>query len=301
MILITIVGFLILTSNVSVVVAENGGANTYISSESEVLLKKYFHGDSLHLYNDIFKNTREYWAVLIGLGDYPGNHDLPYSINEILSFKNTLLHGGNWNETHIQVLTNSQANKSAIFDAIDWLGSNADKDDLSLFYFAGHGSRTSHNEYLQAYDESISDDELNEKLDVMEGQVVVILDSCFSGGFIEEVGKRGRVVLTACKKDEETYQVHNLSSGIFGYFLNASLEYLTKNAEITFLFTWLFSVYYSNKLSQEFNGDYTIHPQMYDGNLKMTRIINRHHYMQKLLYELFTIPVEHDDVNIWKM
>ena len=265
------------------VVAENGGTSIYISPESEVLLK------------------RDYWAVLIGLGNYPGPYDLPYSVNEILSFEDTLLHGGNWNKTHIQVLTNDQANKSAIFDAISWLGSNADKDDMSLFYFAGHGHRTSNNEYLSAYDESISDDELNEKLDEIESQVVVILDSCFSGGFIEEVGKRGRVVLTACKKDEETYQVHNLSSGIFGYFLNASLEYLTKNVETTFLFTWLFSVHYSNHLSKESNGDYTIHPQMYDGNLKMTRIINRHHYMHKFLYELFTTPIKHDNVNIWKM
>jgi hypothetical protein len=34
--------------------------------------------------NDITKN---YWAVLIGLNDYPGYaNDLPYSINEITSF-----------------------------------------------------------------------------------------------------------------------------------------------------------------------------------------------------------------------
>jgi len=282
-ILITIVGFLILMSNVPMVVAENDETSKYISSESEVLLKK------------------DYWAVLIGLGNYPSSHDLPYSVNEILSFKDTLLQGGNWNDTHIQVLTDNQANKSAIFDAISWLGSNTDKDDISLFYFAGHGIRTSNNEYILAYDESISDVELNDKLDEIESQVVVIIDSCFSGGFIEETGKRGRVILTACKKDEETYQVRNLSSGIFGYFLNASLEYLTRNVETTFLFTWFLSVYYSNHLSKEFNGDYTIHPQMYDGNLKLTRIINRHHYMHKFFYELFTNPIKHDNLEIWKM
>ena len=31
----------------------------------------------------------EYWAVLVGINDYPGqSNDLPYSINEISSFKN---------------------------------------------------------------------------------------------------------------------------------------------------------------------------------------------------------------------
>ena len=256
----------------------------------------------LNLNDNAFTEGREYWAVLIGINNYPGHSsDLPYSINEIFSFRDTLLEGGNWNESHIRVLTDSEANRFDIFNAISWLSSNADEDDISIFYYAGHGGRTPSNEYLLVYEGDISDDELDEKLDDVEGRLVVILDSCYSGGFIEEIGERGRVVLTACKKDEETYQVHNLSSGIFGYFLNASLKWLTKSAESTFLFTWIFSVYYSNQLSQEFDGEYTIHPRFYDGTLGSTKLINRNSYIKKLLFEIFTMSIENNKLNIWKM
>jgi hypothetical protein len=297
-----IVGYLILAGTTSVIIAEKGAAKKDTSIGSDALPKNKLQVSSFDATSNFCIYDRNYWAILIGIGNYPGTSgDLPYSVNEILSFQNTLLDGGNWNDSHIHVITDTGATKAGIFDAISWLVSNTDENDISIFYFAGHGGRTSSNEYLRAYDESISDIELDEKLDDVKGQLVVILDSCYSGGFIEEVGERGRVVLTACKKNESTYQVHNLKSGIFGYFINLSLERFTKSAETTFLFTWFFSVYYSNKLSQEFDGDYTIHPQMYDGNLMRTRLINRHSYAKTFLNKIFTISLEHNDLKIWRM
>ena len=137
---------------------------------------------SFNLNNPNFIDNREYWAVIIGIGDYPGeNHDLPYSVNEIIAFKNTLLNGGNWNESNINVLVDSQANRPGIFDAIGWLESNADENDVSIIYYAGHGGQTPSNEYLMVYNGSISDEELDEKLDTVEGRVVIILDACHSG------------------------------------------------------------------------------------------------------------------------
>jgi hypothetical protein len=253
---------------------------------------------------DPFIKDREYWAVLIGINNYPGDTiDLPYSRNEIYSFKNTLLDGGNWDESHIRVLTDDDADISGIFNAINWLALNAEDDDVSIFYFAGHGGRTPSNEYIVAPDGPISDIELDQKLDQIKGRLVVILDCCFSGGFIEELGEIGRVVLTACKKDELTYQVHSLSSGIFGYFINLSLKWLTKSAEVTFLFTWFFCVYYSTQLSQEFDGDYTIHPRFYDGTLGKIKIINRHFYFNKALFmfKIFNMSIENYESNIWNM
>lgn len=255
---------------------------------------------NLNNYTDV--GDREYWAVLIGIGDYPGEYlDLPYSVNEIFSFKNTLLNGGNWMESHIRVLVNSQANRSGIFDAISWLESNADGNDVSILYYAGHGGQTPSNEYLMVYNGSISDDELDEKLDNVEGRLVVILDSCHSGGFIEELGERNRVVLTACKKDNLTYQYSEIESGIFGYFINISLQKFTKAAEGTFLFAYLGSVFYSKKLSREYGEDYTIYPCFYDGTLGRTKIINHHSYVQTFLYDILFMSINNDNLEIWKM
>lgn len=246
---------------------------------------------------------REYWAVLVGINNYPGSGTgLPYSLNEINSFKEILLNGGNWNSSQILVVTNSDATKAGVYDAIDWLRANVDENDTSIFFFVGHGGRNLTNEYIAVYDAPLYDCELDEQLTDVPGEMVVIIDACNSGGFIEELGKRGRIVLTACRKNESTYQVHDLKSGMFGYFLNMGLEWLTKNAEITFFFARLFTVLYSNRISEEYEEDYIVHPQMYDGTSGLTKLIWKHSYFKKFYYNvLFDISITNNEKNIWRM
>ena len=221
--------------------------------------------------------SREYWAVLVGINNYPGwSSDLPWSVNEIKSFKKTLLNGGNWEESHIVTLFDENATSENIFAALEWLSSMEDKNDVSVFYFAGHGSKTMDGERISVYNNVIYDKELDEKLSNLDGRIVVILDSCFSGGFIEELGKKNRIVMTACGKNEPTYQVDELESGIFGYFVNKCLSGFTKTAEATFAFSCFLSIYYSKQLSEKFNQDYTIHPCLYDGCKGFVKIINHH-------------------------
>ena len=256
-----------------------------------------------HTGNSLQKDLqRDYWAVLIGINNYPGtSNDVPFSINEILSFRNTLLDGGNWLDSHIQVLTDNNATIDGVFNALKWLDENEDENDISIIYYAGHGSRNSSNERLQIYDGYISDTDLDAKLDDMEGSMVIILDCCFSGGFIEEVGERGRVVLTACQKDSFTYQDYNLKSGIFGYFVNLSLQKITKGAEGTFLVAYVSSIIYSKKLSQEYEADYTIYPCVYDGIFGRTKIIKYHSYVNTFLPGLFPMSSRNDHLRIWKL
>jgi len=276
--------------------------NSASAVNQEDIYKKNLQQTSFNLNNPNYLDNREYWAVIIGIGDYPGeNLDLPYSVNEIISFKNTLLNGGNWKESNINVLVDSQANRPGIFDAISWLESNADGNDVSIIYYAGHGGQSPSNEYLMVYNGSISDEELDEKLDDVEGRVVIILDACHSGGFIEEIGERNRVVLTSCKKDNLTYQYSKLESGIFGYFINISLEKYTKAAEGTFVFTYISCVYYTKKLSEKYGEDYTIYPCFYDGTLGRTKIINHHSYVKTFLYDLLSMSINNDNLEIWKM
>jgi hypothetical protein len=261
--------------------------NTLVTQTSKLLAEGSFQKD--------------YWAVLIGINDYPGSSsDLPFSVNEILSFKNTLLAGGNWLDSHIRVLTDSSATMDGVFDALNWLDENEDENDISIFYFVGHGTQNSNNERLQVYDGYISDVDLDTKLDDLEGHMVIILDCCFSGGFIEEVGEKGRVVLTACQKDSYAYQDHALKSGIFGYFVNFSLQKITKGAEGTFLFAYIISIIYYKKLSRKYGVDYTVYPCIYDGCFGRTKIIERHSYFNAFLPNLFPVP-RNDCLRIWKM
>ena len=197
---------------------------------------------------------------------------MPYSINEINSFKKTLIDGKNWLESNIKILTDSNANIANIYNTINLLSEKADDNDVTIFYFSGHGGRNITNEAIIAYDGHIIDTELDEKLDAIKGKVIVILDSCFSGGFIKDLRGNKRIIMASCGEDKQTYQYSGLKSGIFGYFVNLSLQKITKNAEFTFLFAYIGSVHFSKKLSEEYGEDYSIYPEFSDGTIATTLV-----------------------------
>jgi len=276
-----------------------------INPATEITAQKVFdlHENNNAIINNNIRLFKEYWAIIIGINNYPGTTvDLPWSVNEVTCFKNTLLDGGNWKEDHIKLLTDSNANKSNIFSAIEWLDSNEDFNDVSIIYFAGHGSRNLTNYFISVYGSKISDEELNNNLDNLEGRVIVILDACFSGGFIEKLKDRKRVIITACEKNEATYQDSNLKSGFLGYFLNLSLRRFTKTAELTFILARPLIVGYSKKVSEEYGEDYTVNPKMYDGAFRFTKIIRNHFRMWfKSISKIINEIKIDTSKKIWKM
>ena len=154
------------------------------------------------------------YAVIVGVADYlyDDGHpitpclllaDLPYPDDDASNFRSTLINRGGFDPANILMLTDSQATKSAIENAItSWLDSREDADDQVVFYFAGHGMRDNEvfpydetdnmDEYLIPHDwvcdldSAIADDELDSWLDNLESQHITLLfDSCHSGGMIE--------------------------------------------------------------------------------------------------------------------
>lgn len=217
---------------------------------------------------------KNYWAILIGINNYPGSSgDLPYSINEINSFKKTLINKGNWNESHIKKITDEEANHDNIIDSLEQLGEQESRFDISIIYFVGHGSKIDKNYSFSAYDSKIFDYELDTIFDGYDGRIVLIMDCCKSGGFAETVKGRGRIIMTACDKDGLTYQYSKLKSGFFGYFLNLTLEKLTYTAEATFLIAAPLTYFYSRRLSDELGEDYTVRPKASDRTIGTIRII----------------------------
>lgn len=216
--------------------------------------------------------------VLIGIGNYPGSsNDLPFSLNELESFKTTLINGGKIEESHIRTITDEMANKSAVIHAIQWLATNADSNDVVIFYYIGHGGHNATNESLILYDTVLLDGELNTYIDAIHARnIIIILDCCYSGGFIKELAHFGRIIITACDKDETTYQLYDLHSGIFGYFFNYSVEHLTKTPEMTFVLTWFFVQKYTESLNEQSGKNYSIHPQFYDGCFRRITFVDQH-------------------------
>lgn len=148
-------------------------------------------------------------ALIVAVGEYPGQsgwHSLS-SVNDANLMQNVLQIQG-FNERDIKILINEQATKSNILSELEALISKADKNDVILFHFSGHGQQITdkNGDELDGFDEAlipfdackmpsdnykgenhIIDDELNEYLERLRlkvgpgGDVIFILDACHSG------------------------------------------------------------------------------------------------------------------------
>jgi uncharacterized caspase-like protein len=129
-------------------------------------------------------------ALIYGVADYAGvNNDLKYTDDDALAMKALFESKG---FTSVSLGIDTEASRSAIREALATM--NIPRNSLFVFYFAGHGEEIGEDEYIIPSDavigESetyISDDELGSWLaGVQVNKKVVILDTCFSGGFIGE-------------------------------------------------------------------------------------------------------------------
>jgi len=89
----------------------------------------------------------EYWAVIVGIANYKGiKNDLPVTEKHMRLIYEVLLSKPNWDASHIMLLLNEGANRNSILDALDWLASNVDSNDIVLFSYQGHGSSIEDND-----------------------------------------------------------------------------------------------------------------------------------------------------------
>jgi hypothetical protein len=160
-----------------------------------------------------------YRAFLVGVGDYLyGDNDLPAPPYDVDKMYDTLNHSGD-GFALINELKDLQATKSAILSGIASTFSQADADDVSYFYFSGHGGLLENISYLIPTDSDgytstcISVSELESALSAIPGTKVVILDCCHSGGFIgKQIGE-----------EEISINPQDFNSNIINVFLSRDL------------------------------------------------------------------------------
>jgi len=229
------------------------------------------------LKDGVADGTVNYWAVIVGIEDYEDESikDLLYTIDDAKDMREVLVSYSNWNIENIQLLTEGNASKSGIKSAINNMVGLAGEDDVCLFFFSGHGSRIPdddgdegkgdrYDEVICPYDTTkelvnvISDDELGTLLSACPGDIIVILDTCMSGGFAKgvegsvktvpnprvpkdaiakkhfgeglvehlkqrpisrDLNKTGYVVLMACGERDSAYEYDTLENGVFTFFV----------------------------------------------------------------------------------
>jgi len=161
-------------SNSGTVTAVSDGSATITISYTEDGITKTTSAEIT--VGTVTQNEVVYRALCVGVGDYiqGSDNDLsapPYDVDKIRQILEQCRFG------------TSNATFSNII-------SGADSDDVSYFYFSGHGSLVGNTSYIcpadmtSFVDSAISVNELENALSSIPGTKVVFLDSCHSGGFI---------------------------------------------------------------------------------------------------------------------
>jgi hypothetical protein len=188
------------------------------------------------------------YALLVGVSDYDPvctYGDLTYSHKDALDMYDLLVIENDWDPGNVMLLYNETATAENILDGISWLRAMCSGCPCStaLIFFSGHGSFFCDNKAVRNWDEPVDecivpydgdthtikdvifDDVMAEQLATLGStRTILVLDSCYSGGFIDDVGAKGRLILTSCGEREmcwegvETGKVR-IQNGLFTYCL----------------------------------------------------------------------------------
>jgi len=268
-----------------------------------------------------YSNPTDYYALIIGVGDYNGDGDcndeneLPMCQNDALYMKYALLQGGKWD---IQML-NSRVTLDKVKDKINnWMLPNEDDNDVSLIYHTGHGSYLTdiNGDEADGKDECLVlcyhdywiDDDFAATINSFEGNVIVILDSCLSGGMPMPHGKSidanddssvfdswtnefkndfmssnvgsNVIMLMACREDETTIGLWGLDPvfdhGLFTFGILSGLNGGAGDGDIEVIDCYNHAKSIFETTQNVFFGETSAHAQIYysENNLKNIIIIN---------------------------
>ena len=155
------------------------------------------------------------YGVFAGISDYGDpDRNLPYTAEDAVRVREAVRIGGGMRPEDGILLTDAQATVAGVSDAIRQLASRMGPDDTFVFFYSGHGGRVPRSgqqaadpdgldETIVLYDERIIDDDFSQLLSqVSAGKIVLLLDSCFSGGFAKDViSVPGRMGMFSSEED----------------------------------------------------------------------------------------------------
>lgn len=128
-------------------------------------------------------------ALVIGINVYKTSvNNLPSCVNDSNNFSKLLINNYGFSLSDIRKLQDTDATLANIQEGLKWLFQDAKSDDRLVFYYSGHGYRTTKDgvlkECLVPSDEQFFfDDEFSPFTQLLPpGILSLVLDSCYSGG-----------------------------------------------------------------------------------------------------------------------
>jgi hypothetical protein len=156
----------------------------------------------------------EYWALIFAVGIYKNhpNQNRPSMLEAADDLYDVLLGSPQWQADHIHKVKGADCSLSRLIQELFWLIQNVESDDMVIVFITTHGNRLKDDEgnfvdippkdeadgadeglvMYEGFDndlEFIWDDLLNYFLGMMKAKgICLIVDSCHSGGFNDNIG-----------------------------------------------------------------------------------------------------------------
>lgn len=192
----------------------------------------------------VYDQSVKIYAVVIGVGNYDHMPKLKFTdddAHEVYAFLKSP-QGGSLPDHQINLLTDSEATKDNILDAMQKTFSKADENDVVLVYFSGHGLPGA---FLpvdyDGYHNKLFHEDILEMLSMTKAKHKICLaDACHSGTLMAvkspldgtliklykafEQSSGGTALLVSSRGDEYSLEDHGLQQGIFSHFMLKGLK-----------------------------------------------------------------------------
>jgi hypothetical protein len=170
------------------------------------------------------------YGIFAGISDYEGEgNDLPLTDQDALRARDAMLEGAGMNPNNAYTLLNADATIGNFTSAVNEIGSQIGPDDTLVIFYSGHGGQHDRSdgpnstdpdgkdESIVLYDDYLMDDQLDAMLDnINAGRVLLVFDSCFSGGFGKDViAAPGRMGLFSSEEDVTSLVADKFQAGGF--------------------------------------------------------------------------------------
>ncbi len=175
-------------------------------------------------------------ALAVGVSDYGGRtSNLPNTDTDARELFNSLRSAGLLHPAS-QLLVNDEATTKNVANAFARAAAQAGPNDLFLFFYSGHGNQVDvpvsaaeldgRAETIELYDDAMTDAQLKPLFDSVRGRMsMVVLDSCFSGGFRSLIDRPNVMGLFSSEEDMTSLVADRFKAGGFlSYFLRPALQ-----------------------------------------------------------------------------
>lgn len=231
-----------------------------VPGENEIVVSAFSNGDiesapaTLKMKYSGLQKTADCYILSIGINKYENESmNLTYARSDAEAFADSVSAGSRkmFRNVYTSTLLDKDASKASIMSALDKIRNTIRKEDVFIFFYAGHGSVVDNGFYFITPEvtglyqkEKLKDAlyvvELQEKFKQLPAlKQVVFVDACHSGSSVEMLAMRGGAeekalaqlsrssgihVMASSESQQQSAEIKSLNHGVFTYVLLQALS-----------------------------------------------------------------------------